>query len=125
MLASHALMLLGVPLNRVLAHIRQVRESRYALFKGFFRGMTDESVGPARSASRLHSVTVDPGAVTIGRSLEQVGLGEIGVEVKSLRRHGAAPMTPGPHTVVQEGDVLVLLGIEENLAAAEIKLLQG
>ncbi len=125
MLASHALMLLGVPLNRVLAHIRQVRESRYALFKGFFRGATDESADPARPAPRLHSVVIESGAATIGRALAQIGLGTIGVEVKSLRRHGAAPLTPAPDTVVQAGDVLVLLGMEENLAAAEIKLLQG
>jgi CPA2 family monovalent cation:H+ antiporter-2 len=125
MLASHALMLLGVPLNRVLAHIRQARESRYALFKGFFRGVTDESEMSARLAPRLHSVMIESGAATIGRSLAQIGLGAIGVEVKSLRRQGAAPITPEPDTVVQAGDVLVLLGVEENLAAAEIKLLQG
>ena len=125
MLATHALMLLGVPLNRVLAHIRQVRESRYALFRGFFRGVTDASADPARPAPRLHSVVIEPGAAAIGRSLEQTGLAQIGVEVKSLRRHGAAPALPEPDTVIQEGDVMVLLGTEENLAAAEIKLLQG
>jgi len=125
MLATHALMLLGVPLNRVLAHIRQVRESRYALFKGFFRGVTDAAADPARPAPRLHSVVIDPGAAAIGRSLEQTGLAQIGVEVKSLRRHGAAPVAPEAVTVLQEGDVLVLLGVGESLAAAEIKLLQG
>jgi len=125
MLASHALMLLGVPLNRVLAHIRQVRESRYALFQGFFRGVTDESADPARPAPRLHSVVIESGAATIGCALAPIGLDKIGIEVKSLRRQGAAPMTPRPETVLQAGDVLVLLGIDENLAAAEIKLLQG
>src|SRR5258706_984682 len=47
MLASHALMLLGVPLPRVLAHIRHTRESRYALFKGFFHGASDAPADPA------------------------------------------------------------------------------
>jgi len=125
MLASHALMLLGIPLNRVLAHIRQVRESRYALFKGFFRGVSDESMNAARSAPRLHSVVIEPGAAAIGRTLARIGLEQAAVEIKSLRRPGAAPVAPMPDTVIQEGDVLVLLGTEESLAAAEIKLLQG
>jgi CPA2 family monovalent cation:H+ antiporter-2 len=41
MLASHALMLMGVPLNRVVKRIRTFREERYKLFRGFFRGMSD------------------------------------------------------------------------------------
>jgi CPA2 family monovalent cation:H+ antiporter-2 len=39
MLASHSLLLVGVPLNRVLARIRAIREERYSLFRGFFHGL--------------------------------------------------------------------------------------
>ena len=42
MLAAHALMLLGVPFNRVLRRIRDTREQRYGLFRGFYHGVTDE-----------------------------------------------------------------------------------
>ena len=57
MLASQALMLVGVPLNRVLRRIRETREHRYDLFRGFFRGVTDET-GEERDRlqPRLHSV---------------------------------------------------------------------
>ena len=57
MLASHALMLVGVPFNRVLRRIRETREQRYGLFRGFFRGVTDET-GEERDRlqPRLHSV---------------------------------------------------------------------
>ena len=41
MLASHALMLLGVPLSQVLKRIRDVRETRYAMMRGYFRGASD------------------------------------------------------------------------------------
>ena len=34
-------------------------------------------------------------------------------------------VVPEPATRIEEGDVLVLLGAEEDLAAAEIKLIQG
>ncbi len=57
MLASTALMLLGVPFNRVLRRIRETREQRYSLFRGFFRGMTDEASSEDDAAQpRLHSV---------------------------------------------------------------------
>ena len=125
MLASHALMLLGVPLPRVLAHIRHTRESRYELFKGFFHGATDAHEDSERPQPRLHSVLVTVGAAAIGRSLASLQLDTLGVEVKSLRRRGARTLTPMLETLIQEGDVLVLLGVEENLGAAEIKLLQG
>ena len=63
MLASHALMLVGVPFNRVLRRIRETREHRYDLFRGFFRGVTDET-GEERDRlqPRLHSVMITPGA---------------------------------------------------------------
>jgi CPA2 family monovalent cation:H+ antiporter-2 len=125
MLASHALMLLGVPLPRVLAHIRRTRESRYELFKGFFHGSTDEHEDSGRPQPRLHSVLVTPGAAAIGRALASLQPELPGVEVKSLRRRGAQATAPAPETLILEGDVLVLLGVEKSLAAAEIRLLQG
>ena len=125
MLASHALMLLGVPLPRVLAHIRSTRESRYELFRGFFHGSTDVEQDSERPQPRLHSVLVTPGAAATGRTLASLQLDVLGVEVKSLRRRGARPRTPAAETVIEEGDVLVLLGLEERLGAAEIRLLQG
>jgi len=36
MLASHAMLLLGLPLSRVLKRIREVREHRYGFLSGFF-----------------------------------------------------------------------------------------
>jgi len=41
MLASHALLLLGVPMVRVLKKLRSVREQRYGLLRGFYRGASD------------------------------------------------------------------------------------
>src|SRR5262249_61596115 len=42
MLATHSLLLLGLPLNRVLARIRAIREERYSLFRGFFHRATHD-----------------------------------------------------------------------------------
>ena len=56
MLATHSLLLLGVPLNRVLARIRAIREERYSLFRGFFHGASDAADAADNLQPRLHSV---------------------------------------------------------------------
>ena len=53
MLASHALMLLGVPLNRVLRRIRDTREQRYGLLRGFFHGATDAAEEAAHQSQKV------------------------------------------------------------------------
>jgi CPA2 family monovalent cation:H+ antiporter-2 len=126
MLASHALMLVGVPFNRVLRCIRETREQRYGLFRGFFHGVTDET-GEERDRlqPRLHSVSIAPGAWAESRTLRELDLGARGVEVTAVRRHRLRSLAPAPETVVGVGDVLVLRGLEEDLAAAELRVMQG
>jgi len=126
MLASSALMLLGVPLTRVLRRIRETRERRYLLFRGFFRGVTDESEGREEALQpRLHSVMLTPGSGAIGKSLAALDLAASGVEVTSVRRRNVRTAMPAPDSTLEEGDVLVLMGTEDMLAAAEMKLMQG
>jgi CPA2 family monovalent cation:H+ antiporter-2 len=42
-----------------------------------------------------------------------------------VRRRDIRGVAPDPATRIEEGDVLVLLGAEKDLAAAEIRLMQG
>jgi monovalent cation:H+ antiporter-2, CPA2 family len=126
MLASHALMLVGVPFNRVLRRIRETREHRYDLFRGFFRGVTDETGEDRdRLQARLHSVMITPGAAAVNKTLRDLGLTRIGVEVTAIRRRNIRSPHPDPETRLLEGDVVVLRGLEENLALAEALLMQG
>ena len=125
MLASSTLMLLGTPLNRVLRRIRETREHRYSLFRGFYHGMTDEAEEADEHQPRLHSVIVTAGAKAIGRTLAEMALQDLNIEVTAVRRHKVRKTTPAPDMLIEEGDVLVLLGVPEDLAAAEMKVLQG
>jgi len=110
----------------VVRRIREVREGRYSLMRGFFHGGTDEAedFDEAREP-RLHSVTLAPGAAAAGRDLGELSLATIGVAVTAVRRHDTRMISPGPETVLQQGDVIVLRGTAEQLAAAEMRLLQG
>ena len=126
MLASTTLMLIGTPLNRVLRRIRETREHHYHLFRGFFRGVTDGRDNDENALHpRLHSVMVTPGAAAIGKTFSTLNLAALNVEVSAVRRRNVRTMEPGPDTIIEEGDVVVILGTEKDVAAAEMKLLQG
>ncbi|MHB1677636.1 MAG: cation:proton antiporter domain-containing protein [Sulfuriferula sp.] len=126
MLASHALLLLGVPLSRVLKKLRTVREQRYGLLRGFFRGASDADAQLNETAQpRLLSVLITEQAAAIGKTIGQTQLAELGVEVLVVRRRNIRGLDPQPEMAILSGDVLVLRGTPENLAIAEIRLLQG
>ena len=124
MLATHSLLLLGVPLGRVLARIRAIREERYSLFRGFFHGATDTADAAENLQSRLHTILLTGRSKAVGRSLAEINLGTL-VEVTGVRRHGSRPVVPQPHDLFEEGDVLVLLGKPADLAIAERRFHRG
>jgi CPA2 family monovalent cation:H+ antiporter-2 len=126
MLASHALMLLGIPLSQVLKRIRGVRETRYAMMRGYFRGASDaDDELDHQSQPRLHTVLIPQGAAAAGRTLEDLALDDLLVEVVAIRRQGIKGVDPQPDTEIRVGDVLMLRGAADGLAAAEIRVLQG
>ena len=127
MLASHALVLLGVPLNRVVKRIRLFREERYKMFQGFFGGLTDiDKASTKQRVNRLHSVEVTAGTYALGQYLEDINFTHFDVALQYIRRPNMLEdIHPRPDIMLAEGDVLVLLGSAEDLVAAEIFLLSG
>jgi len=126
MLASHALMFLDVSTGRILRRIRDTREQRYSLFRGFFHGESDEMEDSNEHFfPRLLTVTIVPGAAAINKTLEELDLSGLSVEVTAVRRRNIRGLLPSGGTRLESGDVMVLRGTQENLAAAEIRLIQG
>ena len=123
MLASHSLLVLGVPLNRVLQNIRTIREERYGLFRGFFHGATDYE-GADNLQPRLRTVLLNERAHAIGRSLDELAVGAW-VEVTGVRRRGARSVAPDANWRFEPGDAVVLLGRPRELGRAEQRLLDG
>ncbi|MGZ5582572.1 MAG: NAD-binding protein, partial [Usitatibacter sp.] len=124
MLATQTMMQLGVPLNRVLRRLREVRQERYQLMRGFFPGVTDEEQADAEQP-RLRTILIGASGASVGRTLASLNLDALEVQVTAVRRTGSREVNPSPELRVQAGDVLVLLGTQQNLAKAEIRLLQG
>ncbi len=125
-LASHAMMLLGVPSGRILRRMHRTREQRYNLFRGFFHGAHDElDEGDDKLLPRLLTVVIVPGAAAINKTLGDLDLASLFVEVTAVRRRHIRGLLPSLDTKLEAGDVVVLRGTQENLAAAEIRLMQG
>ncbi len=123
MLASHALVLLGVPVDRVSARLAQARDSRYQMLSGAFHGADDKhGEGDDASRVRLRSVTVPAGSHVVGRTLAEIGIDSLGAAVTAIRRRGIRGVDPGPDARLMAGDGVVLRGSNEALALAEQRL---
>ena len=122
MLASHTLVLMGVPMRRVVRRVEEMRDERYSLLRGYFHGADDLGDEDGHEQVRLQSVPVDENSDAVGRSLEELGFAGIGVEVTAIRRHGIRGVEPGPETKLRASDIVVLRGLPEALAIAEERL---
>jgi len=123
MLASHALVMLGVPLRRVVHRVQSARDERYTSLRGYFHGASDVPEDNDNLNVRLQSVALNEGAVAIGKTLYQVALQQFDTEVTMLRR-GKLRVEFKPDTVLQAGDIVVLRGTGENILRAEKRLLK-
>ncbi|MFZ9140423.1 MAG: cation:proton antiporter [Burkholderiaceae bacterium] len=118
MLASHALALAGVPLHRVVRRVREVRDTRYGLFRGVFRGSDDDYLERAEDAIMLRTLVVPKASIMAGRPIADLGLAGLGVDIATLKRAGRRhPVAEDTRLMVD--DALVLRGTAEALAEAE------
>jgi CPA2 family monovalent cation:H+ antiporter-2 len=123
MLASHALVMMGVPLRRVVHRVQSARDERYASLRGYFHGASDAADDPEHLYVRLHSVILREDAGAVGKRIEQLELGEVGAEVTTIRR-GKQRIDVTALTELTAGDVVVLRGSADAVTRAEGRLLQ-
>jgi len=123
MLASHALVLLGVPLRRVVHRVQAARDERYESLRGYFHGVSDASDSPDSMQVRLHTVMLHARAKSLGKALQELNLAELEVDVTAVRR-GKQRLELAQQIVLQEGDVVVVRGSAEAVARAEHRLLK-
>jgi len=124
MLASHTLVMVGVPLSRVMRRVSQGRDEQYGLLRGLFHAPGESHEGDA--GARLRAVSLEAGARATGRTLQELDLAALGAQVRAVRRRGAkTSLSAAEAGSLQAGDVVVLLGAAGALALAEERLLRG
>ena len=126
MLLSHLLLLLKLPMSQVIRTVNDIRSSRYAMLRQFFRASRAEMLDDTHAfREELHSVILPPHAWAVGRDITQLAERGLKASVSAVRRDGIVGRDPGPDTVFKEGDVVVVLGTPEDVEHAETLLLMG
>lgn len=123
MLASHALLLIGVPLRRVIHRVQAARSERYASLRGYFHGSGDAADDDEHLHVRLHSVPLHDKAAAIGHTLDTLNLSALGAEVTAVRR-GKSRIPFSSDTLLEASDVVVVRGNAEAIERAEKRLLR-
>lgn len=125
MLASHALVMLGVPQERVQQRIDEVRQSRYRLLHGFYQGAQTSPVdSEGLPKVMLHAVNLGADAYACGRPLSELGLDLLGVEVQAVQRDGEE-VALATDTCLHAGDAVLLSGPSNAIDACQARLLTG
>ena len=118
MLASQTLLILGIPLKRIISRIREFREERYKMFRGYFKGSTDiDDDINSNQQLELHSEEISHNSFILGHKLSELQIGDIDVEVQYLRRPNMLEnIDPRPDIVLGVGDIIVILGTQPNIS---------
>lgn len=124
-LASQALLNVGIPFNKVMRQMRAVREGQYSLLRGFFRGSSSDETLDEEQQERLLSIALPEGSFAIGMRTEDLPLAEFGVKLRAIRRRAGKHNQPLVDFILETDDVLVTLGKPDSLTRLETWLLQG
>lgn len=125
MLASHALVIFDVPLSRVIKKIREFRESKYKIFKGYFKGISDEK-DDLINQHQLHSIEIKNKSFLNGKILSDIPFEDYGISIHHLRRPNMLEdIEPRDDLRLDTGDVVVVLGHSEEIRLFENYSLNG
>ncbi|MES2217884.1 MAG: cation:proton antiporter [Pseudomonadota bacterium] len=120
-LAHHLLQILKISDRRIASLIEEVRSSDYNLLRGTLAG----TFSNVNDSQQLRPVLLQQGAFAINHHLNELNLQNINVEVVTIRRGKSEHLKPQKNLKLSEGDIIVLLGQENNLEQAEKILFAG
>lgn len=125
MLASHALVMLGLPEHQVQAKVDEVRHNRYRLLHGFYHGaQTDLLDNRGQPRVLMHAVNLGSAAHACDLALGELALEQLGVDVQGVQRDGH-DLELAASTLLQAGDTVLMSGPLAAIEASEARLLGG
>nr|WP_256260993.1 monovalent cation:proton antiporter family protein [Shewanella sp. NIFS-20-20] len=120
MLVSQVLYKCGVPLTRILKRLESERRNHYQYLHGFFSGQETDF-----TLEQLHAVALPASAWAVGKSLADVPIARLRVDIRAIRRQGEEIEHPPQDWQMQAGDILLLQGKPRRVERAEGFLLEG
>ena len=121
MLASHALVLLDVPLARVIKKIRAFRNERYKIFRGYFMGSSEASDDmQGQDQLQLHTIEVKNNFYLKNKLINEIPFDRFNIEIQHLRRPNMLEdIEVRTDIKLKDGDVIVILGLPRDLIEFE------
>lgn len=107
-----------IPRAEMDAFISELRAGQYQMFRSL--GATSDLVDLRQTLTdvEIQTLRVDDESPLVGRALNETDLRNVyGVSVVAVRREGTMIPNPGGDQVVLAGDLLVVLGLAEEIAA--------
>lgn len=124
MLVSHVMAALGQSGDQVFESIQNVRRERYKMLHGFILGQHGQ-YGLSGYQGRLKPVFLPDSAFAVNRTLADLSLDKIKVNVHTIRRGNDIVPNPRDDTQLLSGDIVILNGEMVAIEAAESFLLIG
>ena len=117
MLASHALVILDVPLARVIKKIRAFRNERYKIFRGYFMGSSEAADDlQGQDQLQLHSIEIKNNFYLLNKQISEIPLNKFNIEIQHLRRPNMLEDIEARLDIkLKVGDVIVILGLPRDL----------
>jgi len=121
MLASHALVILDVPLARVIKKIRAFRNERYKIFRGYFMGSSEAGDDlQGQDQLQLHSIEIKNNFYLLNKQISEIPFNKFNIEIQHLRRPNMLEDIEARLDIkLKEADVIVILGLPRDLIEFE------
>ena len=114
---SRVLRELGIGRHAIQHQVEEIRSEGYEMLRTPSLPVIDlGKIAEALSAASTESVQVEPGAPAAGKTIAQLRWRTVtGVSIIAIIKDGKSDINPGPDTVIDEGDMVVLIGTPEKV----------
>ena len=123
MMTERILGRIGLSANEILQLTEKIRSDGYRDLQSFFHGIGTKVSTPTQTF--LYTLVLTEQDFATQKTVEQMALDRWAVSIKSIRRSGIRGENPDQNTILQAGDVLVLVGKQDHFQQAEKYLRLG
>src|SRR5690554_2275685 len=122
LIASHLLLTLKVPDRKVARYLADQRRKRYPMLREIFRSDLDTLLDTDFDVEVLHSIRILDGDPAAGKTIAETLGEQQQVLASALVRDGVRLRKPPLDTVLKPGDVLVVLGPQNEIVALQLRM---
>ena len=124
-LASEVMLHYGMPFYRVYNIIRGVRQDKYGMLKDIYLGDDEKAAAQGNKSIYRDSIQLTKGAFAIGHDMRSLPFTQFKIQLIGIRRGTKLIKKPEAELVLQENDVVLVIGLPANVERLKQVLLGG